>query len=235
MIRSRLLTAVAALGTAALLGACGDASPTSPAATPSLGWKSTSTSGGHKTVTFTVYPGLGSMVNVDEHRIVFEPNAICDMAKTSYGPAHWNEPCPLATKPVRITAVSWHDADGRPRVDFKPALRFSPAARVTLYLRARSDENEPQATILWVSPDGTLVDEAATDPSVATRTAANGFKYRRVKHFSGYTLTAGRLGRSYDAEYLRGGGQLKDVDAPQLNSGHVIATGAMSEGTPFQQ
>jgi len=233
MNRSRSLALIATL--AVVASACSDASPTSPAAAPSLGWKSTSISGSGpgsiKTVTFTVYPAWGALVNIDEHRIHFQPYAICDMSRSSYGPEYWDAPCPLATRGVRITARAWHDSDGRPMVDFEPALRFNPNAQVTLYLRERSDASEPQAKIFYVSPDGTLVDESLTDASLVTRTAPNGFKYRRVKHFSGYLLSTGRLRLDEGGygEYLRGD-RVTDLELPQLNSGHVIATGAVSEG-----
>ena len=231
MNRSRLLTVAATLAAAALAGACGDTAPTAPAAAPSLGWKQTSNSGSSKTVTFTVYPGLGSMVNIDEHRIVFEANAICDMQQSSYGPEYWDAACPLTTRPVKITATASHDAEGRPMVDFQPALRFHPSAKVTLYLRDKDVATDPDYRILWVGPDGALVDESLTDPSVATRTGPNGFKYRRVKHFSTYTVSTGR---SLYNDYLRGAGGLLDIDPTPLGSGHVVATGAVG-GSTLQQ
>src|SRR5215212_6856372 len=75
---------------------------------------------------FTVGPGGGRFNVGGTHRIAFPAAAICDLATSSYGPTTWNSPCLPSALPVRITAKTWTDGDGHPRVDFSPAMRFAP-------------------------------------------------------------------------------------------------------------
>jgi hypothetical protein len=130
-------------------------------------------------------------------RITF-PNAassICDPATSSYGVGTWDSPCQPATRPVRITARTWVvKSTGKLATEFRPALRFVPgpaASMVTLVLK----DAARAGTRVDYCAAGTCVDEAATDPSVATRLdARNGFAHRPVKHFSGYVVIANRSG-----------------------------------------
>ena len=142
------------------------------------------------------------------HRIEFPANAICDIPTSSYGPGEWDQPCTPTTALVRITAKSWVDLAGHPHVDFEPAMRFSPALQegVVLYLRDKKASIDPSTKVLYCSGLLNLhcVDESVSDPSVAVKLdAANGFVYRRIKHFSGYNVTAGRAAESetLDASY----------------------------------
>jgi hypothetical protein len=241
---SRNLAALAAAVGAALSGACGDPPTTAPptlstydlasdlADDSARGQAPTSGRGGANrnthTVTFTVYPDSGATIAVDAHRIEFGPQAICDPARSSYGPAVWDAPCDVANRGVRITATSYVDAQGRPAVDFEPALRFNPASRVTLFLLHPPSAGDPRFQILWRSPNGTLVDESAVDPSLATRSGAFGYKYRRIKHFSGYTVSTSRASYLGVETYLRSGSGPAHLGGPPgLGSGHVVATGAL--------
>ena len=194
MRASRRTAAALLISGAALVTACGDAPhATAPAPTLAIGV-------GHLEgiTSFMVHPGRATSQLLGEHRIKFDADAICDPRTSTYGPGEWDAPCEVARSPVRVTATTWRDANGRPRVDFEPALRFHPDANVTLYLMDReASADTANATIYWVDPLGNLVDESLTDPSVATYVGPNGFLFRRLKHFSGYVIVIGR--ESYES------------------------------------
>lgn len=119
----------------------------------------------------------------------YAAGSICDLVLSSYGPGTWDAPCQPATTPTQITAKVWVNAQGKLASDFQPAMRFVPALKrpVTLFLK---DASMGARRIDFCSPSG-CVNEALTDPSVATQfDAANGWAYRVIKHFSGYTVTA---------------------------------------------
>jgi hypothetical protein len=157
---------------------------------------------------FTVWPSGGRFTVGGTHRIVFPAAAICDLVTSGYGPRLWDAPCVPSVLPVRITAKSWVDAEGRPQVDFQPAMRFAPTLGdgVQLFLLDKKSALDPSAKILYCggsnsgsgsnssgSGGGSCVDESLNDASLVTRfDSPNGFVYRRIKHFSGYNVTAGR-------------------------------------------
>ena len=123
--------------------------------------------------------------------LTFGANAICDLS-SSYGPSEWDQPCTPSAVPVTVTARGWRDADGHPRVDFQPHMRFNPdAAPVFITLRDASRKAASDLAILYCA-DGVprCYDEAVLDPSLAT--FRNGKRYsRRIKHFSGYNIASG--------------------------------------------
>ena len=72
-----------------------------------------------------------------------------------------------------------------------------------LYLRDKRAAYDPSSQILYCSGllNLSCVDESVADPSVAVyRDAPNGFVYRRIKHFSGYNVTARAAEVSLDGE-----------------------------------
>jgi hypothetical protein len=144
--------------------------------------------------TFRVDPArTGSFVIGGLHRIVFPPRSICDPRRSSYGPSEWGKPCTPLARPITITARSWRDPRGHPHIDFSPALRFAPSRAVMLYMADRSAASDRSSRILWCGPNGRCMDEATNDPSALTwHDARGGFVYRRIKHFSGYNVAAGR-------------------------------------------
>jgi hypothetical protein len=186
----RKILSVAAVAGATLLGGCSDDAP-QPLA-PSLA--SGKGSAGSGSVSFLIYPNNPFTAVLGEHKISFDRDAICDPKVSSYGVTEWDKPCQVAAGPVKITAKWWTDSRGHPQVDFQPALRFNPRSNVTLYLMDKAaSQDASNYRILWVTSLGVQVDESILDPSVATRVASNGYLYRRVKHFSGYTISTGRL------------------------------------------
>ncbi len=202
----RAATPALALGTAVLtaaLAACSD-SPTAPiasagpvpvhAAGPGGPVRNvgTTTVVGDTTVTVFRYTpnSVASFTVGGVHRLVMPTHAVCDPATSSYGVGTWNAPCTPATVSVTITARSWYDAAGHPHIDFAPHLRFVPglATPVTLYEKDRSSTLPSTTTIAYCDDTGTCVDEATSDPTLATTVQNGGTASRVIKHFSGYTV-----------------------------------------------
>jgi hypothetical protein len=140
---------------------------------------------------FTVSPTQsGSYKIAGGHSIYFPAGAICD-PRSSYGVTEWNKPCTPATTAITITAKSYTQANGRPRVDFSPRLRFVPTKTVTLAMLDLGSVLDLSSQILWC-PDGstTCVNEAQTDSTLTTLlNKITGILSRRIKHFSGYAVS----------------------------------------------
>ena len=119
----------------------------------------------------------------------FSTGSICDPRTSSYGMGTWNDACRAATSPIRITAKTWTNSQGRLVADFEPALRFRPGLSqpVSITLRAFGAK---QWRVDYCTRTG-CINEARTDPSLSsTFDAAAGTITRIIKHFSGYTVTA---------------------------------------------
>ena len=144
----------------------------------------------------TVYPSTSVTMTIGNHRLKLPAGTICDPGTSGYGALVWDAPCATSTGPVTIKARYYTNAEGHPRVDFSPALRFKPNAKgevVTLYLLDRQAATSGGFTIYYCPDALPCVDESLLDSSVATRTdPANGYLYRRLKHFSGYVVAVGR-------------------------------------------
>lgn len=183
------------VSSSALLAACAWESPT--VAAPALKLKETvsATAG---TVRFTVAPGSQTTAVIGEHKIVFDKEAICNPLTSSYGPRTWDAPCEPVGHDIQITATYWTALDGSHQIDFQPALRFNPKSMVVLHMTDKRFSADAADRILFVDALGQRVDEAASDPSLATTIGTNGFRYRRIKHFSGYTLSTGRSDTTSD-------------------------------------
>lgn len=194
--RHWLRTGFAALGVA-LLSACSD--QRSSPLEPQLQAHTVSGAMVGDTVVseFTVSPWGGRYSVVSGLlKIDFPAGAICDIPTSSYGPSEWDKPCVPTTQSVRVKSKAWLDAQGHPHVDFQPAMRFSPAivGGVQLYLKDPKGLFDPNASIFYCATDTNCYDESLTDASLRTRyDSSNGMFYRRIKHFSGYNVTAGRV------------------------------------------
>jgi hypothetical protein len=147
---------------------------------------------------FTVTP-TGGWFRLGNHGIFFPDHAICDPSVSTYGPEHWDETCEPLDAPIQIHAEV-RTQDGRSWVDFTPALRFAPVADSTgwvqIYLysdEAHDPENLPDLSILWSHGIGEAgVDESVDDPTLRTFVDTDrGITFRRIKHFSGYSVQAG--------------------------------------------
>ncbi len=145
--------------------------------------------------TFTVDPTQTATYSFGNHSVTFPAGSICDPATSGYDPSLWDSPCTPLSTPITITAT-WSNKYGHAYVDFEPSLRFVPTQTVTLTLKdTPAMQAAGQYTILWLNPsDGTWVQESAVDPSEleVTNFAGNTVS-RRIKHFSGYNVSAGTI------------------------------------------
>jgi hypothetical protein len=150
------------------------------------------------TADFTVGP-QGGVFLVGNHAVVFPKKSICDPARSTYG--DWDAPCKTIGKPIQIHAVVRNE-NGRTWVDFSPELRFEPSSNparwVWMYMytpEARTAQGDlSRFNILYAqSIGGVTVDDAVSDPTLRTYVdTRTGILMRRIKHFSGYTASAGR-------------------------------------------
>jgi len=188
-VYNQLHRVLAVCGTAALLAGC-RGEPVAPSVShqPSASLSSTGL------VTSFVYdPAVGGSFELaSQHRITFTAGAVCDPLVSTYGVTEWDQPCTPLTTPITITARSYTQND-RPRVDFSPSLRFVPGSEVVLFLRDKAAASDSTAVLQWCDDANVCVTEAAPLPSYLTkRDQALGMVFRAIKHFSGYTISAGR-------------------------------------------
>lgn len=143
-----------------------------------------------------------SVQRLGAHLVTFPAYAICEPGHSSYGPEFWDLPCTPSRRPVQLTVRAWMDKSNTLQLRFTPDIRFvpssDPSAWVMLYMKEKAVA-EPALfgaplNIVWVpNRSATPVDESLTDPTLRTQTSpVSGYVYRRIKHFSGYTVAAGR-------------------------------------------
>ncbi len=199
----RRFTSVVAIATLAIAAGCGDqVAPTATApagSAPSLSRDGLQINGPQ--YDFDISP-RGGVYWVGQYLLVVPPHAVCDPATSSYGPGTWDEPCTAVTSPIHITA-SVTTIDGRDYVDFKPDIRFapstSPSGWVTLHtfrLAAIGGHGDLRRFSILFSdvPGGSIVDESASDPTLATYVnIRTGAVWRRIKHFTGYNVHSGMI------------------------------------------
>lgn len=137
--------------------------------------------------------------------LTFPAHSLCDPYKSSYGNSEWDKPCTQATSPVTVGVKAWLDSQGHTRVDFSMHLRFvpssNPAQWVNLTFADLQASLDPMFNIYYCQSDkGSCEDEAKKDPSLATvHNPKTGKLTRRIKHFSGYNIAAGREQSDYNS------------------------------------
>lgn len=193
----RLLTTAVACAT---IVACGDA-PLDPAGRMSApsGISAVVGTTNLQVATFTVYPDVSGSYSFGPHRVYFPAQSICDPRTSGYGEDWWDRPCQPVRTPIVIRAA-WTLRGEHAVVELEPALRFVPAAAndtsrwvvLTLHEPKSVDASLPYA-IAWLRPwDMRWVDESLQDPTLrAWIDQSNNNVSRRLKHFSGYNVTAG--------------------------------------------
>ncbi|HEY4305323.1 MAG TPA: hypothetical protein VGM82_12680 [Gemmatimonadaceae bacterium] len=131
--------------------------------------------------------------------ITFPAGSLCDPNRSSYGPTEWDKWCPAASSPVTVNTKAWLDAAGQPHLDFDRHVRFvptwNPAGWVMLTLSDYGTGINLWSNISYCATEfaSSCIDESKSDPTVATvNNPVTGKLTRRVKHFSGYSLTSGR-------------------------------------------
>lgn len=149
--------------------------------------------------TFLIDPSRSITYNLGAgNTITFPAHSLCDLNST-YGGGQWDKPCALATSPVTVYTKAWLDAQGFAHVDFDKHVRFvptsNPADWVMLSLYDYGAATTPWTKVNYCpsSDASSCIDESINDPTVATvKDPVTGKLIRRVKHFSGYSLTSGR-------------------------------------------
>ena len=150
-----------------------------------------------KTLTFTLDP-QGGQVKVGDFTLDYPANAVCDPATSGYGDDMWELPCETLNEPITITATYWW-VNKNAFVDFQPDIRFSPDKEVFISTKrgAKKAEDLDAFTMFYFKQVGGtwyFYNDGSVDPSVATQRDFNSKRvWRRVKHFSGISLSSGAL------------------------------------------
>lgn len=149
-------------------------------------------------VDWVYQPRSGGTMFIGDHRVAFPARSICDPVTSGYGPAFWDKKCEPAAHAIHITAKSWTDAKGHPHIDFAPALRFVPGKKgswVILMFKDRQASDPVLGSLLNIlyEPGFGLpaIDESLADKTMQTHLSVEaGTVHRRIKHFSGYDVSA---------------------------------------------
>lgn len=152
----------------------------------------------------------GGTYHVGDFDIVMPAGAVCEPATTKYGARYWDDDCAPTRRQITVNVIA--KTQGKQvSVDFQPDLRFRPSAgwvviQTSAYrdLLTSSDVRGRSSTspffqnfaILYVPTGGkSRIDEAGStgDASLATHVdLRTGLVWRRVKHFSGFLVSAGQ-------------------------------------------
>jgi hypothetical protein len=135
--------------------------------------------------------------------LTFPAGSLC-ASNSTYGATEWDKPCTKAWSPVTINVKAWLDANGKARVDFDKHVRFvpsnDPAKWVVITFADMQAALDPFFNILYCpSATSACLDETKKDPTLVTvRNPLTGKITRRIKHFSGYNVAAGRDAEMYN-------------------------------------
>jgi len=136
------------------------------------------------------------------NKIVFPAHSLCDIATANYGDEEWDAPCTPATTSTTIYTKAWLDPKGLAHVDFDKHVRFVPTSNPAGWVML-SLYDYGASTLAWLNIEwckdlkrqakDNCKDESQDDPTLATVKNPITNQYtRRLKHFSGYSLTSGR-------------------------------------------
>jgi hypothetical protein len=168
---------------------------------------------------------LGTTQLLGRHTLNIPADAICDPMTSSYGPTEWDKPCNLLKRSIVITATLLEDNEGRPYVEFEPALRFAPDKEVNLYLRSGRNSSGSMLNIDYCNALG-CVDESLKDASLVTqRIGRSAVLVRRIKHFSGYMISSGRACAAMPTEEMDGTQMCSGGSSMARRSGYMVASG----------
>ncbi len=136
-------------------------------------------------------PTRDQSFNLGPNHLEIPADAICSLTRSGYGPKYWDSKCAPERAPVELTVIIKNASSNHPSIDFYPAMRFNPKKVVQLYMYAPrvSMDDAKNWTMLYCPDKGGCVDESLTDKSLQTSIDySNNVLFRRVKHFSGYTV-----------------------------------------------
>lgn len=200
-MKARTTVRFALLAGAALLGAC-SSEVTSPKATPQHVTEATSmfvpsasakaligVADGTYAVMFN--PGQDQHFYLGPNHLSLPANSVCNLATSGYGAAYWDASCTPQTGLMTLTVVIKNAASTNPSIQFFPAMRFNPTKLVQLFMYAPnvSRNDAKNWTMLYCTDLNVCADESAKDASLTTSIDYDhNVLFRRVKHFSGYTV-----------------------------------------------
>jgi len=199
----------------AIVGACAD-NTTAPTSAGAAVFAPANFSKVGNTIVFRVNNAQGITQRLGKNLIDIPANAICDLG-SGYGPTFWDQDCTPLAGSIVITATIMEDGDGMPYVDFQPAMRFAKDKQVMLFLRQGGNADKRQLSVLWCNNLGACVDESLTDSALkAYRVGKSPIIARRVKHFSGFLISAGEACGSLGDDFGCG---------VTRRSGYMVASG----------
>lgn len=140
------------------------------------------------TYVVTIDPQRSQQLHFGAYTLDLPGNAICDRG-SGYGLDAFNLDCKTEKDAVTITALVTSKANGIPRIDLLPEMRFNPKRVVTLSLFVADAPTPASSPRILYCPSASTpcIDEALLDPTLATQVdAAGNTVFRRIKHFSGY-------------------------------------------------
>ena len=143
------------------------------------------------TYTVTFDPKRDETFALGPNKLVIPADAVCDLKSSGYGPDQWNRNCKSEKGPITLTVTIKGAASVHPSIDFAPAMRFNPDKTVQLFMYApHVSTTDAKNWLMAYCPDrGKCVDESLTDASLVTSIdREHNMLFRRVKHFSGYTV-----------------------------------------------
>ena len=182
-----------------------------------------------KTTVFTVNNSKGTLQRIGNHVLNMPAGAICAL-NSGYGATEWDKPCSPLAGSMTFTATVLEGPNGEPYIDFQPAVRFSPDKQVLLFFR-NSDKRGSQLAVIYCNNLGTCHDESLTDASIKPfRVGKTSMIGRRVKHFSGYVITAVGECPSGQVEIDENGTMWCRDGGFTRKSGYMVASGQREEG-----
>ena len=138
---------------------------------------------------FTFDPSKDQSFDLGPNHLDIPANSVCSLSGSGYGHKHWKNKCQTETGRVTITAVVTDAATDHPRVDFEPAMRFSPKTKVTLSMFVPSASSGNKAWSLLYCGPTQCENESDNDSELDTKVDGQSkVVFRRIRHFSGYVV-----------------------------------------------
>jgi hypothetical protein len=218
--------AIFALSGLLLLGACADTSSVAPVVHQKTPFHPANFSQVGDQIVFRVDNSQGVVKQVGSHVLYIPAGAICDLETSGYGTSMWDVACDPLNGSVVITATVYADPDGKPYVDFQPAMRFSPDKNVMLFLTDVGTTTPQEISVKYCNDLGTCVDESITDESLRPFHITNSSIIgRRVKHFSGYYVDTGGECTGTVVQNPDGTMWCETSGGMERRSGYMVASG----------
>jgi hypothetical protein len=143
------------------------------------------------TYAVVIDPNRDQSLYLGPNHLSMPAGSICNLLTSGYGAAYWDKSCSPQTLPLVLTVVIKNASSAHPNISFFPAMRFNPNRNVQLFMYAPNvSRTDAKNWLMLYCPDyGNCVDESANDGALGTFIDyTNNVLFRRVKHFSGYTV-----------------------------------------------